>query len=124
MYCPKCLSNSLYLKDHGVIQVIINKKQMDAGRFLYNLEEETKEELIESLEVKLEEFFKWYSNFNNKKPIETIELVSADIACDNRCPVGLNTMLSVIDILVPSKSMLELLNNMGKKYNIKIAIIT
>ena len=38
MYCPKCFNDSLSLCGHGVVNIIINGKQMDAGRFLYNLE--------------------------------------------------------------------------------------
>ena len=95
---------------------------MDAGRFLYNLEDEPKEELIKSLEAKIEEFFKWYYSFTNKEAIETIELLSNDIACDNSCALELSTMFSITDVLIPSKTILGILKKMGDKYNIEIVI--
>lgn len=122
MYCPKCLNSSLYLCDHGVINLIINKKQMDAGRFLYNLNDQSKDELVEELSQKIEEFFKWYSNFKNKEDIEVVQLVTTDVFCENKCSIGLSSKVSVIDLLIPKSVLLEVLEELGKKYNMNIKI--
>ena len=122
MYCPKCLNSSLCLKDKGVVQVIVNKKQMDSGRFLYNFIDESKEEILASLESKVEEYFKWYSSFSNKEDIQSIELVSNDINCENGCSIGINKMFSVINLLISSKSLHLTLQKLGKKYSIDINI--
>jgi len=122
MYCPKCLGDSLYLREHGVINLIINNKQMDAGRFLYNLSDQSGEELKMALSQKVEEFFKWYSNFKNREAIEIIELCTSDVFCENKCSIPLNHRLSVIDVLISRQQLAELCEDIGQKYNMSIKI--
>ena len=49
MYCPVCFNNSLSLSPKGVIDIVINGKQMDASRFLFNTGDQNKEELMAAL---------------------------------------------------------------------------
>jgi hypothetical protein len=95
---------------------------MDAGRFLYNLKDQSQDELIQELSQKIEEFFKWYNNFKNKQDIELIELSTTDVYCENKCSLGLTHRISVIDILISTKLLAELLEDIGKKYNMTIKI--
>ena len=66
MYCPQCFSNSLRLNSRGVVKLTINGKQMDTGRFLFNLDTEAMEEIQEKLRDKIEEFFKYRDGDNNR----------------------------------------------------------
>ena len=122
MYCPKCLNDSLALSTNGVVNVVINGKQMDAGRFLFNLKANKKEQVIKDLEAKLEEFFKWYSGFQNKEPITRLSLTSPDFVCGQGCRIPLNTQFSVIDIIIPRKEVIKKLTELGEKYHLDIQL--
>ena len=52
MYCPKCYNNSLSMASRGVVDIIINGKQMDAGRFLYNINKESKFKFLKNVLLK------------------------------------------------------------------------
>ena len=122
MYCPKCFNNSLTFKSRGVVQVVINGKQMDAGRFLFNRETTKQKQLEEDLFKKLEEFFKWYHNFKNQDPIETVQLTTVDVGCENGCAIPLNNSFSVVDHLFPKKVLADQLAKLGEKYNVTIEL--
>lgn len=122
MYCPKCLNNTLRLSSRGVIHLIINGKQMDAGRFLYNLQSMDKREILSDLSQKIEEFFKWYSNFRNQTAIEVVELITADVQCDEGCSMPFNHKMSIVDVMISTKELKAILNKMGEKYQMKIEL--
>jgi len=122
MYCPKCFNNNLSICSHGVIHLIVNGKQMDAGRFLYNLKKEDLPEIQKSFHLKLEEFFEWYSNFKNKQAITKIEVCSGDFVCENGCHIDINSRFSVIDVLISKKSIINFLNDLGIKYKLHIEL--
>lgn len=122
MYCPKCLNNTLKLSSRGVVNLVINGKQMDAGRFLYNTQSMDKRELLSELTHKIEEFFKWYSGFRNRSAIEVVELITSDVQCDEGCTLPLNQRISIVDLLISTKDLREILNAMGEKYNMTIEL--
>ena len=39
-YCPSCFSNTKQMKISGIVHVVINDMQMDAGRILFNLKQD------------------------------------------------------------------------------------
>lgn len=119
MYCPKCLNNSLHINSRGVMNIIINGKQMDAGRFLYNFDKD-KATFLKDLNTKLEEFFKWYSNFTNTSPITKIEICSSDVVCDNKCAIPISNKFSVIDSVISARELKGMLDKLGQKYNLEI----
>lgn len=124
MYCPSCLNNTLYLKPRGVMNIIVNGKQMDSGRFLYNFEKE-KSVFINDLKDKLEEFFKWYSNFTNTDPITRVEINTLDAACDNGCRHTPGLRFSIFDSnLLSLAEVKPILDDLGKKHNLEIEIVT
>ena len=124
MYCPSCLNNTLYLKSRGVINIIVNGKQMDSGRFLYNFEKE-KSVFLADLKEKLEEFFKWYSNFTNTDPITRIEINTLDAACDNGCRTAPGIRYSVFESnLLSLNEIRPILDELGKKHGLEIEIVT
>lgn len=122
MYCPMCLNDTLSMRDRGVIHLIVNGKQMDTGRFLYNILKESPEELNENFEKKLEEFFRWYSNFQNKDPIQYIHICSSDFRCEKGCGIHLGNKYSVVDVLIPREVVLEKLEILGEKYDMIIEL--
>ena len=122
MYCPKCFNPTLKLASSGVVDVIINKKQMDAGRFLYNLTTQRQDQISRDFTKKLEEFFLWYSTFQNKEPITNIALTSSDFICEEGCRVGMNQKFSIVDILIAKNIIETKLNELGKKYKLEIKL--
>ncbi len=123
MYCPQCFNDSLRICSKGVIYIAINGKQMDAGRFLFNLESEEKlNQLKPSLTVKLQEFFAWYSNFKNKAPITFVAIDTSDMQCEEGCVIGAKNRFSIIDVLISRQELLELLEAEAKRYGIEIKI--
>lgn len=123
MYCPKCLEDNLLLKSRGVVELIINGKQMDAGRFLFNLDSSKKEDIYRDFQKKLEEFFQWYSGFKNKAPIQHVELSTTDFKCE-ACGFNpsFNQRFAIADVLIPRTLMLKCLNEMATKYDLKIEL--
>lgn len=122
MHCPKCFNDSLRMATRGVVHIIVNGMQMDTGRFLYNLGKESQEEVNENFKDKLEEFFKWYSNFQNKDPIKVIELLSSDFSCDEKCRLDLGMRFSVLGILLPYEDVDQMIQDLGKKYRMTIQL--
>lgn len=122
MYCPKCYNNTLCLCSQGVVNVILNEKQMDTGRFVFNLKKHSKEDIYNSFSLKLEEFFSWYSTFQNKDPINYVKFQSSDFVCEDGCKLQMSLGFSVIDILVPRKLVLKKLVEFGEKYKIKVEL--
>ncbi len=122
MYCPKCLNAALRMSKKGVVEIIINGKQRDTGRFLYNKEREDKEEILQHLELKVDEFFQWYSGLENQGPIETFQLVSSAFVCDNGCPISVTQKFNVTELLFTGQEIKKLLVKMSKKYQISIKL--
>lgn len=122
MYCPKCLNNTLRLSSRGVIHLIINGKQMDAGRFLYNLQSMDKREILQDLSHKIEEFFKWYSSFRNQTAIEVVELITADIQCEEGCSMPFNQKVSIVEVLISGRDLKKILSDLGEKYDMQIEL--
>jgi len=121
-YCPVCLNCALSLASHGVINISINGKQMDTGKFLYNLSKESRETIREGLKVKIEEFFKWYSSFQNIEPIKKVRLYSSDFYCENKCKIPLSKKLSIADVLLSRKELFVILQELGTKYKMTLQL--
>ena len=121
MYCPRCLNDSLVLNGRGVVDIVINNKQMDAGRFYFKLDDH-QELTVQGLKDKMEEFFKWYSKFNNIEPISLLQLVTNGVRCENGCSLGSSTKISIVDELVPSKEIEKILDDLGHRYSLKIQL--
>ena len=122
MYCPKCLNNSLRLEAKGVVNIIINGKQMDAGRFLFDMGPGGEEKTIEDFKKKVDEFFKWYSNFQNKEPINYVELLSNHFKCEEGCFLSANDRFSILDIILPIDLVKTTLTEAGKKYGMDVQL--
>ncbi len=103
MFCPKCLNNSVHVKEKGVIQILVNGRQKDTGRFLYNLED--KQNITQQISEKILEHFKWMASFQNPKPVEHLNVITPDAVCDNGCALPLAQKFSVVDYLISTKDL-------------------
>ena len=122
MYCPVCFNGTLKLATSGVINVVINDKKMDTGRFLFNLNSETKDMLQKKLKQKLVEFFDWYAKLNNKGDIEKVKIYSTDFVCENSCSIPLNCQLSVVGNVFPEKFVMDILKELAQKNSIGLNV--
>lgn len=120
MYCPKCLNNSLSIKDSGVVEIVINEKKMDSGRFLYNANG-SKEELYGDARKKLEEFVKWLSGFSNLEPVKKVKFMTSDVRCESGCPTAF-TKISVVGHILPASQVSNILAEMSEKYNMELVL--
>ena len=123
MYCPKCFNNTLKICSKGVIQIVINGKQMDAGRFLFNINDKDKNnEFLINLTTKIREFFDWYSQFQNKEPITIVELSTSDVQCVDGCAIAHTIKTSIIGQLISTKQVLKILREESSKYELTIQL--
>ena len=122
MYCPKCLSQTLFIQPKGVVDIYINGKKRDNGRFLYNMDPAYEEEVFNDFKAKAEEFFKWYSDFKNKETIEYVELLTVDVKCDNNCRFSPMERFSAVDTVISSEAILEVFSELGEKYNLDVEL--
>ncbi|EQC49864.1 hypothetical protein M899_2602 [Bacteriovorax sp. BSW11_IV] len=122
MYCPKCFNSSLNFNTRGIIHVIINGKQMDSGRFLYNLDHLDDPQFLNDLKDKVEEFFKWYSQFQNQEVITTVELCTSDVVCENKCAIAIDQKFSILDVMVRKQTLIKILNDLSSKYGVKVEL--
>lgn len=123
LYCPKCLESCFYLRESGVVDLLINGKQMDSGRFLFNIKKHEQKVVIEQMHNKMQDFFLWYKDFNHRAPITQIELCSADFKCEACGFVPtIKQRQSVLGLLIPPKKMLESVQELAKKHNIELKL--
>ncbi len=121
-YCPKCFNSSIHIADKGVSQVVINNLKMDRGQFLFNIPKESPQEIEQRILTKLEEFFKWYKNFQNREPIKYVQLSSADFICERGCKLPMNSQYSIVGSLINEIKLHKFLAEMGQKYSMDIRL--
>jgi hypothetical protein len=122
MYCPKCLSNTLYIEPKGVVDIYINGKKRDNGRFLYNMDPVFEEATIADFKRKVDEFMSWYSNFQNQEPIEYLELLTVDVRCENNCRFSPMERFSAVDTVISRDIVREVLEEVGEKYKMELQL--
>ncbi len=122
MYCPVCFNQSLSISTQGVIQVAINGKQRDSGRFLFSTLPKDQKQTLHDFKTKVEEFFQWYSQFMNKEPIYVVELLTPDMKCEKGCRFPPQTRFSAVDIVIPQNLIYEVIGDLGKRYSMKIKL--
>jgi hypothetical protein len=123
MYCPVCFQDVLRIKSNGVIKLAFNGKSKNSSLFTYNLQKETQEQLLTKLNDKVEDFFSFYSQFQNKIPMKTFEAYSSDFLCTSGCKIDLvNTRVSVIGLVYSISEIKSVLEKQGKKFGITIEV--
>ncbi len=125
MYCPVCFQNTMKIRSSGVIKLSFNGKSRNTSLYTYNLQKETTEQLNAKLREKIVDFFRFYSEFNNKTPIKNFEAYSADFMCTNSCKIDvMSTKVSVVGIVYPIALVRAMLQEEGKKFGIEIELVT
>tara|TARA_B100000886_G_C20228970_1_gene409707 strand:- start:87 stop:470 length:384 start_codon:yes stop_codon:yes gene_type:complete len=102
-YCPKCFNTTLELKNSGKVNLFFDGKKKESSVFLYNLTNDTQEEINQQLVIKLRDFFKWYGSFEHRQPIKKVEAISPDFVCTDGCSLDPNFQPSVVGILFDQK---------------------
>lgn len=120
MYCPICFNNSILIADKGVINVIINNRQMDAGRFLFNSRVESRDQLIKHFKQKVEEFFQWYASFQNPQTITKVILSSNSLICSKHCKIPASMKCDVTNLIFTQAEILKVLTELSNKYSIRV----
>ena len=116
MYCPKCFDQTISINSRGVIDVIVNHKQIETGRFIFHSSE--KSQIRFDLKEKFESFAKWYGTFNNPETIKSFELTTSDYRCSSGCAFAPTEKISIIDILINYKDAASILKSVLTKYDL------
>lgn len=112
----------MFIQPKGVVDIYINGKKRDNGRFLYNMDPAYEEEVFEDFKKKSEEFFKWYGDFKNKETIEYVELLTVDVKCDNSCRFSPMERFSAVDTVISRETILEVFEELGQKYGLEVEL--
>jgi hypothetical protein len=121
MYCSVCLNNTIEIGQKGSVEVIINKKQLETGKFLFGSRKNNKE-FLQDFEKKVNEFFRWYSQLNYKTKIFSLDLVTSSFHCHNRCKIPLDQKKSVIGLMISTTQVMDVLRKASQKYNIELGM--
>lgn len=122
MYCPKCFNDTLKLSSSGVVKLTFDGKAKTTSQFFYDLKKETVEETLKKLEAAVDEYFSWYSTFQNQDPVRQVSLRTSDFICQNRCSLGGQIQLSVVDLVVPKRQLVEILQTTADKRGIRLKL--
>ena len=123
LYCPKCLNSTISIKSKGVAFFLVNGKQQDSSRILYNIDKDP-EIFHDDFYKALENFMKWYLNFKNRSPITKFSMYTNRFSCDSGCSFSGNTRFSVVNILISSDDIIKFINMAGKKYGIEVNLVS
>lgn len=77
---------------------------------------------INDFREKVDEFMSWYSNFQNREPIEYLELLTVDVRCDNNCKFSPMERFSAVDTVISREVVREVLEEVGEKYKLELEL--
>ena len=120
MYCPICFNDTLKIASGGVVKLTFNGKSKATSQFYYNFNEETKAQTLVKLDNTIEDYFKYYSGFQNQDDIKVVEALSLDFKCSNRCILGINNRVNVLGLVIEKEELLASLEKMAEKYKINL----
>lgn len=95
-------------------------KSKSTSQFFFNLKEDSEQKTSEKLNHVIEDYFEYYSNFQNKEPIKEVEAFSVDFKCSNKCGMSFANKISVINLVFHQKTLSLLLESAAKKYNLTL----
>lgn len=122
MYCPVCFNSTLMPASNGVIKVTFNGKAKNTSQFFYNTLQESPEDIYKKLKNVVEDYFRWYSEFQNKDAIKNVSLFSADFVCKNKCKLTNEHRVSVVGPFLDPDLVLTIIKDAGEKFLIKVEI--
>lgn len=120
MYCPICFNDTLKIASSGVVKVTFDGKSKSTSQFYYNLSQDSTQELLKKIEVVIDEYFSWYTTFQNKDPIKYVDMTSCDFLCSTGCRLNITHKLNIIGLIVTKKELLQLLKEQAEKYQLQL----
>ena len=90
---------------------------------MFNRNQETDDQIEENLKKKINEFFSWYSRFNNATAIQYVQIISNNFGCATGCQIKADYKFSIIDVLVPKSVVVKHLQAAAKKYNMEVKLV-
>ena len=81
---------------HGVAEFIVNDRKRDTAKFIFDLTNKDKSQ--REVTLKAQEFFKWYSGFQNVEKIKKVELLTSDYSCASGCKLPLNLKFNLMEL--------------------------
>ncbi len=120
MYCPVCFNDTLKIASSGVVKFAFNGKSKSTSQFFYNLTQDTDSDLLNKIDHVVQDYFEYYSNFQNKTPITEVLAYSIDFVCENGCVVDLSKKLNVVGLLFSQEELNNSVLKFGEKYNIPV----
>ena len=120
IYCPVCFNDSLQLKDSGKINVFFNNRQHESAQFLFNLQTNSTSDIEKELTKVLNNYFKWYAEFQNRDPINSIEVTSVDFTCSSGCMIPSGVRVSVVGIIFSEELFTSITTDLAQAYSLEI----
>lgn len=122
MYCPVCLNDTLKIASSGVVKMTFDGKAKSTTQFYYNIKEETPITLNKKLRTIIAEYFKYYSQFQNKTIIKEIFAFSSDFKCANGCAMSLEKKFNILGLVIEKQDFLSILEEEAENYDISLDI--
>lgn len=88
----------------------------------YNLAQDKDTDLLNKLEEVIEDYFLYYSKFQNKDPIKYIEAYSIDFKCFHKCVITLTNKVNVIGVLFSLNEIQDVIKKCAAKYQIPLEL--
>lgn len=120
MYCPICFNDTLKIASSGVVKMTFDGKSKATSQFYFNLKEDSEKKTSQKLNEVVEEYFEYYSNFQNKTPIIEIEAYSLDFKCSNKCGMSASNKISVFNLVFHPATLNMIVEEAAKKYDLKV----
>jgi hypothetical protein len=122
MYCPICFNDTLKVASSGVVKVTFNGKAKATSQFFYNLKQDKPQELLKKVRAVISEYFEWYATFQNKDPLNKIEMTSCDFLCSTGCKLNVTHRLNIIDLIISKQDIIDMLETEATRFNIPLKL--
>jgi hypothetical protein len=122
MYCPICFNDTLKIASGGVVKLSFNGKSKATSQFYYNFNEETRPQRLVKLDDAIDDYFKYYSSFQNQDIIRNVEALSIDFKCSNRCVLGINNRVNVLGLVIDKEELRASLEKAATKHGIQLKL--
>lgn len=122
MYCPICFNDTLKIASSGVIKFTFNGKSKATSQLYYNLTQDSEDDLLSKLDDTIDDYFKYYSGFQNCDPIKSVSVVSIDFKCRTGCVLSVNHKVNMVGMIFTKDDLKNSLEKHARKYNIPLEL--
>ena len=95
-------------------------KSKSTSQFFFNLKEDSETKTSEKLQHAIDDYFEYYSDFQNKEIIKEVEAYSLDFRCSNKCAITSSNKLSVVNLVFHAKTLAMCIEASSKKFDIEV----